>query len=206
MAASSPTPQERARKSEAFGFQFCKNAEEWRAFSSWTWMIQRCQNPKSPGFSGYGGKGIRVCKRWSDFRLFLEDMGGRTDSQSIGRIDNSGHYEPSNCRWETSAQQNCNRSNSVRISVGGRVVNQSEAARKIGISDSTLSRRLKRGYSPESALSCDSIKKVKLCAQQVSEIKRLSSEGKGDREIAASFDVTRQAVSNIRRGVSWAHI
>ncbi len=43
------------------------------------------------------------------FENFVADMGERPDGLSIGRRDNSKDYEPSNCKWETSKEQNTNR-------------------------------------------------------------------------------------------------
>ena len=76
-------------------------------YSSWKHMRRRCDSPKEHGFKTHGGRGIKVCARWIDsFVNFLEDMGPKpTPKHSIDRIDNDGHYEPSNCRWATAKQQ-----------------------------------------------------------------------------------------------------
>ena len=34
-------------------------------YQSWCNMNQRCNNPNDPKFSDYGGRGIKVCKRWA---------------------------------------------------------------------------------------------------------------------------------------------
>lgn len=73
-------------------------------------MLNRCRNPKSAAYANYGGRGIRVCKRWYDFPNFLADMGRRPAANlSLDRIDNDGNYEPANCRWATRAQQQANK-------------------------------------------------------------------------------------------------
>lgn len=72
-------------------------------------MLSRCNNANHQLFHYYGGRGIRVCERWSDFSNFLADMGRRPSRfHSIDRINNDGNYEPSNCRWATSVEQNNN--------------------------------------------------------------------------------------------------
>ena len=59
-------------------------------------MIYRCENPKSPAFANYGGRGIRVDPRWRrSFVSFLEDVGPRPSRlHSLDRIDVNGNYEP----------------------------------------------------------------------------------------------------------------
>lgn len=74
----------------------------------WAGMIERCHKPSDPDFAGYGGRGIRVCEHWMDFRRFLADMGERPPGLTLDRIDNDGNYEPGNCRWATRSQQNLN--------------------------------------------------------------------------------------------------
>ena len=76
---------------------------------SWRKMRDRCLNPNATGYKNYGGRGIKICKRWNDFANFLADMGARPDGKSLDRINGNGNYEPSNCRWATAAEQSDNR-------------------------------------------------------------------------------------------------
>lgn len=77
-------------------------------YVSWYNMKQRCNNPKSPEWSRYGGKGISYDERWEDFETFLADMGERPDGTSLDRINPDGCYSKDNCRWATATVQSRN--------------------------------------------------------------------------------------------------
>lgn len=120
----------------------------------WNNMRARCNNPRTPHYERYGGRGIKVCNRWNeDFTAFLSDMGCRPSSRhSIERKDNSGDYEPGNCRWATAQEQARNRRSSKIIEVGGVSQTLSEWAEACGISIATIHARLKLGWTPERAV------------------------------------------------------
>lgn len=70
-------------------------------YVSWKSMKTRCNNPNASNYYKYGGKGIKICDSWNSFVNFLNDMGERPINTSLDRVDSSGNYEPSNCRWAT---------------------------------------------------------------------------------------------------------
>lgn len=74
----------------------------------WKTMRQRCENPRNHDYRWYGALGVRVCERWSSFEAFYADM-GPARGLTLDRIDPTGHYEPSNCRWATWETQRANK-------------------------------------------------------------------------------------------------
>jgi len=88
-------------------------------YGTWSNMLDRCNNKNNTAYDRYGGRGIKVCKRWSDpikgLNNFIDDMGNKpTKKHSLDRINNNGNYKPSNCRWATSVEQINNRSISIK--------------------------------------------------------------------------------------------
>jgi hypothetical protein len=99
----------------------------------------------------YGGRGIRVCKRWKSFALFLADMGERPQGKTLDRVDGSGHYCPHNCRWATGKEQHGNTSYVRRITFRGKTQILADWSRELGIYYQLLQKRLAAGWSIEDA-------------------------------------------------------
>ncbi len=116
-------------------------------------MHHRCNNPKDERFDRYGGRGIKVCKRWNSVHLFFEDMGHPPEGKTLGRKNNDGDYEPANCRWETQEQQNNNTCRSRCVTWQGRTQTIKSWAEELDLEPRRISERLRRGWSVERALT-----------------------------------------------------
>lgn len=124
-----------------------------RVYGIWAGMKTRCSNPNATGYERYGGKGIRVCERWNDFLLFLEDMGHPAEGMSIERNDGFGDYEPGNCRWATTLEQNRNQSDLHYVNFNGRTQCLTAWAEEFGTTYSTVKARLNNNWPLERALT-----------------------------------------------------
>lgn len=82
-------------------------------YRTWLLIKRRCYKQNLHNYHRYGGRGIRVCKRWlgpNGFVNFYRDMGPKpSPAYQIDRTDNDGNYTPGNCRWATPTQQARNR-------------------------------------------------------------------------------------------------
>ena len=123
-----------------------------RVHTVWVQMHQRCNNPENEGFYWYGARGISVCDRWNDPANFLADMGHPPAGLTIGRIDNDGNYEPSNCRWETIEAQLENYRGNKFLELGGEERIIKLWAKEYDRDPRRVSERVRRGWSVAKAL------------------------------------------------------
>lgn len=137
-------------KATAFGHRNRKHgasqagSPEYRA---WKGMRDRCNNPNTPQWADYGGRGIKVCERWNEFDAFFADIGPRPSPEhTLDRHpNNDGNYEPGNVRWATRKEQNNNRRGRKRGYKKGPL--SSETRAKISASKGTLSAEARKNIS-----------------------------------------------------------
>lgn len=120
-------------------------------FITWFSMKGRCLNPNNPGFKNYGGRGIKVCKRWLDFGNFCTDMGARPEGMTLDRKNNDKNYNKSNCKWSTIEEQNNNKRDTRLYEYKGKTFSIARWSRELGINAYTLYSRLDKGMSFEEA-------------------------------------------------------
>lgn len=115
-----------------------------RIYRIWNGILSRTKYKSPKEKERYWGRGITVCKEWEEFDNFYKWSchSGYSDDLTIDRIDNDKGYYPDNCRWATPKQQAKNRSNNVIIDYKNNKITLSELAKKIGISATSLSKRL----------------------------------------------------------------
>ena len=116
-------------------------------------MIIRCNNPSSPKWKDYRGRGITVCSRWLKFDLFFGDMGEAPKGMSLERVNNNQGYSPENCRWDTPMEQASNRRTNRFLEFQGQIKTVSQWARDLGVPVSALTSRLRNGWEISRALT-----------------------------------------------------
>lgn len=114
-------------------------------YLTWIAMRTRCFNKNHIAYEQYGGRGITVCERWREsFLNFYQDMGPRPDQMTLDRINGNGNYEPSNCRWATSKEQQNNMRSNQFVVVNGVRLTIAMQSERLGVNYHTLYSRLKR--------------------------------------------------------------
>lgn len=116
-------------------------------------MHVRCYNPKYKRYSDYGGRGIKVVKRWHLFENFYKDMiFTYKDNLTLDRSKVNGNYSKNNCRWATGKEQSRNMRNNRMVSFDGEYRCVSEWAEILGCKKGTITARLNRNWSVKEAL------------------------------------------------------
>ena len=102
-------------------------------------MFKRCNKYKT-----YLEKKIKICKEWYSFENFYNwavDNGFKKEL-TLDRINNSGNYEPNNCRWITQKEQCRNYSKNHLVTYNGETHCLIEWQEILGLSKSKLRRLL----------------------------------------------------------------
>lgn len=114
-------------------------------------MRQRCNDKNCPSYKYYGARGIKICKKWNDYKTFEEWAmnNGYTEELTLDRINVNGNYEPSNCRWATKKEQSNNRRDNILIEYNNEIKTIHQWSEKYNIGVETIKKRLKKGWNIE---------------------------------------------------------
>lgn len=125
-----------------------------KLYRSWVDMRVRCNQKRGHKYKWYGGRGIRVDKRWNRYSVFrawsLEN--GYGPGLTLDRIDNDGNYCPENCRWADRFTQAANRPDAKLYTFRGETLPIGGWARKLGMDRVGMRYRL-RNWPLERALT-----------------------------------------------------
>ena len=128
-------------------------------------MLARCNNLKTSNYEDYGGRGIKVCEEWSNFKNFetWSLNNGYSDDLSIDRIDNDGNYSPENCRWADKITQANNTRTNKFVEYKGETKTIAEWCRELGLPPARTYARLRKGWSAEKAFETENLRKSGAC-------------------------------------------
>lgn len=119
-------------------------------YAAWAGMKSRCLAPTNEAYADYGGRGLRVSRRWLKFENFFADMGLKPSPElQLERKNNDKGYSKSNCEWSTRERQIRNRRNTLWLTLGGKKITLADAADQAGIARTTAQARLKYGWDHE---------------------------------------------------------
>jgi hypothetical protein len=112
-----------------------RNGKHSKIYNVWLDIISRCEKPSHHAYADYGGRGIRICKRWrKDFAAFLADIGPQpSPKHSLDRKRVNGHYSQGNVRWATRVEQARNKRNNLVVMFRGRSMTFAEACEITGV-------------------------------------------------------------------------
>jgi len=119
-----------------------------RTYRCWMQMKMRCGKAY--------WKDVKICENWQTFEGFFKDMGVCPPRHSLDRYpDNDGDYKPGNVRWATHTQQQHNRRDNVFIEAFGERKTTFAWNEQLGngLRRDTILARIRRGWSPEKALT-----------------------------------------------------
>lgn len=120
-----------------------------RVYGIWNGIISRCEKGNaSPHL--YKDRGIKICDNWrNSFENFYADMGDPpSELHQIDRINNNGNYEPGNCRWVLSRDNNRNKRSNHFIEFNGKTQCLMDWCIELGFKFTTLAHRINKLHWP----------------------------------------------------------
>jgi hypothetical protein len=132
-------------------------------YGIWAGIKDRTTNTKNCSYDDYGGRGIKICKRWIQFENFFADMSESYEAHcakhsrretSLERRHNNRNYTQKNCKWATHHEQSRNKRNNRNITYGGETRCLVDWAKVVDIKYHTLITRIDQlGWSVQKAFN-----------------------------------------------------
>jgi hypothetical protein len=132
-----------------------------RVYTAWQNMLRRCSDPKQKNYQRYGGRGVTVCDEWDplrggSFEAFYAFMGDPPDGLSLDKDVRGGIgcliYSPETCSWQDRETQATYTRQTRWLTLDGVKQTIAQWAEDLGMNRSTITYRLKRGWSLREAL------------------------------------------------------
>jgi len=118
----------------------------WRG--KWRNMWDYTTNPNIQTYWSQGAKGIKVCKRWLDFKTFVRDieqLPRPPGCDQLTRINPAKDYTPTNMMWDTRFGYGQRRTDCHYVTYKGRRQNVKLWCSELGINYSNTLKRLHAG-------------------------------------------------------------
>jgi hypothetical protein len=119
-------------------------------------MRTRATNPNRQQAKDYVDRGITCCPAWEKYENFRDwaRSNGYEEGLTLERRDVDGPYSPDNCTWITSAEQQLNKRNSLKVTAFGETKVVSEWAKdpRCLVRWRCLYKRIHDGWPPEQAI------------------------------------------------------
>lgn len=133
-----------------------KRVIEFPLYLVWNSMRQRCYNPKVKNYHRWGGRGIKVCKKWRESFIHFYEWAisnGYKKGLSIDRKNNNGNYSPKNCHFITAKKQVQNMSKTKMVKWHGKSTPLSALCEKYNMPYYIVNGRISRGWDLDKALN-----------------------------------------------------
>lgn len=118
----------------------------------WSGIKERCNNPNNPKYPQFGGKGIKLCTIFGNFKIFAlwALAKGYEKGLYLERIDVEGDYTPTNCHFVEKGRRNRNKKECIRYTFFGvtKTLKDWSEDPRCAVSRDTLYNRLQRSDWP----------------------------------------------------------
>lgn len=125
-------------------------------------MKKRCYNSKCKDFKFWGGRGIKISKKWlgrNGYETFKKDMlSSWVKGLTLDRIDNNKNYSVKNCRWLSRKEQCRN----TRRNIVYKNEYATDACKRLGGASGLIKMRLNYGWTIKKAFTTPILIKKKL--------------------------------------------